>query len=133
MSSRISHTTVDCHNAYELSAWWCQVLGYTYVPGDPNEAGDEECMIIDAGTGHQVLFIEVPDGKTAKNRVHFDLVPTDRARDAEVERVRAMGATLIADRRRPDGTGWAVLGDPEGNEFCVLRSDPERAATLRDH
>ena len=41
----------------------------------------------------------------------------------------ALGAALVDDRRRPDGTGWAVLADPEGNEFCVLRSAAERAAT----
>ena len=58
-----------------------------------------------------------------------DLAPTDRTRDEEVDRLRALGATEIADRRRPDGTGWVVFADPEGNEFCVLRSDAERAAT----
>ncbi|MER5641234.1 VOC family protein [Kitasatospora sp. NPDC002227] len=40
----------------------------------------------------------------------------------------ALGAALVADRRNPDGIGWAVLADPEGNEFCVLRSAAERAA-----
>jgi len=42
--------------------------------------------------------------------------------------VQALGATFVADFREPDGTGWVVLADPEGNEFCVLRSDAERAA-----
>jgi len=63
-----------------------------------------------------------------KNRVHFDLVPTDRTRDEEIERVCALGATPLHDRRRGDGTGWLVLADPEGNEFCILRSDEERAS-----
>jgi predicted enzyme related to lactoylglutathione lyase len=48
------------------------------------------------------------------------------ARDVEVDRLLDMGATMVADRRKPDGRGWAVLADPEGNEFCVLRSDAER-------
>ncbi|HEY2791615.1 MAG TPA: VOC family protein, partial [Micromonosporaceae bacterium] len=39
------------------------------------------------------------------------------------------GATVVADRRNPDGGGWVVLADPEGNEFCILRSEAERAAS----
>jgi hypothetical protein len=70
----------------------------------------------------------VPEPKTVKNRVHLDLVPTDRTRDQEVARVLELGATLVADHRRPDGTGWVVLADPEGNEFCVELSAAERAA-----
>jgi len=129
MVSRVSHTTVDCHNAFELSEWWKPVLDYTDVPGDPNSAGDEECMIVDPVSGHRLLFIEVPEGKQLKNRVHFDLSPTDRRRDEEIERVLALGATEVDDQRLPDGRGWMVLSDPEGNEFCILRSDAERAAT----
>jgi len=72
------------------------------------------------------LFIEVPESKRVKNRVHFDLGPIDRTRDEEIERVRALGATELDDRRQLDGTGWVVLADPEGNEFCILRSDAER-------
>ncbi len=83
-------------------------------------------MIIDPAGGQQVLFIEVPEGKQVKNRVHFDLVPSDRTRDEEIERVLALGATSLDDRRQADGTGWLVLADPEGNEFCILRSDSER-------
>ena len=126
MTSRISHTTVDCLNAFELSEWWKQVVGYVDVAGDPNEAGDEECMIVEAVAGNRLLFIEVPDGKTIKNRIHFDLTPTDRRRDEEIARVVALGARQVADRRNPDGTGWMVLADPEGNEFCIVRSDAER-------
>jgi hypothetical protein len=40
-----------------------------------------------------------------------------------------LGATFLADHRNDDGTGWVVLADPEGNEFCVERSAAERAAT----
>jgi len=130
MTSRISHTTVDCHHAYELSQWWKQVLGYVDVEGDPNEPGHEECMILSPVTGEHLLFIEVPDVKQVKNRLHLDLRPTDGTRDEEVARLLAIGATEVADHRevRGDGTGWVTLADPEGNEFCVLRSDAERAA-----
>ncbi len=127
MASRVGHTTFDCRNALALSAWWKQVLGYRDVAGDPNEPGDEECTIVDPASGHRILFIEVDDDKRVKNRVHFDLVPTDRRRDAEVERLLALGAAQLADLRLPDGSGWVTLADPEGNEFCIVRSDEERA------
>jgi predicted enzyme related to lactoylglutathione lyase len=130
MSSRLSHTTVDCHDAYQLAIFWRSVLGYTEVPDDPDEPGDEECMIVNPNGDQRVLFIEVPDDKLAKNRVHFDLVPTDRTRDEEAQRVQSLGASVIDDLRNPDGTGWIVMGDPEGNEFCILRSDAERATTV---
>ena len=128
MVSRISHTTIDCLDAYALSMWWKEVIGYTDVPDDPNQAGDEECMIVSPESGHRLLFIEVPDTKSGKNRLHLDLAPTNASRDEEVERVIGLGAQQLVDRRRPDGTGWFVLADPEGNEFCILRSDAERAA-----
>jgi predicted enzyme related to lactoylglutathione lyase len=68
---------------------------------------------------------KVPEGKTVKNRLHLDVSPTDRTRDKEVDRVIQLGATLVDDRRNPDGSGWAVMTDPEGNEYCVVRSQEE--------
>ena len=128
MTSYVSHTTVDCTGAYALSEWWKQVLGYVDLDGDPNEPGHEECLIRSEQTGHQILFIEVPDQRQVKNRLHFDLRPVDGTRDEEVARLVGIGATQLDDLRevRGDGTGWVVLADPEGNEFCVLRSDAER-------
>lgn len=128
MTSRISHTSIDCANAYDLSEWWKQVLDYVDIPGDPNEPGHDECMIQTPDASHVVLFIEVRETKPAKNRVHFDLRPTDRTQLEEVERLRGIGATQVADHlgKYGPGTGWVTLADPEGNEFCVLRSDAER-------
>ncbi len=129
MVSRISHTTINCSNAYELSEWWKRVLGYVDVAGDPNEPGHEECMILDPNGTHQMLFIEVEELQQPVGRIHFDLAPTDRKRDEEIERVLALGATEVADRRNPDGTGWMVMADPTGNVFCIVRSDAERSTT----
>jgi hypothetical protein len=126
MTSRISHTTFDCRDAFALSEWWKQVLDYTDVPGDPNEPGHEECMIIGSDADPRLLFIEVPEGKQVKNRVHLDLQPSDRTRDEEIDRVIALGAKPLHDLRNEDGSGWLVLADPEGNEFCILRSQAER-------
>jgi hypothetical protein len=129
MTSYISHTSVDCRNAYELSEWWKQVLEYVDSPDDPNEPGHEECWIQRPDGGHPVLFIEVPEGKTVKNRIHFDLMPTAGTREEELARLLGLGATEVADRRLDDGRGWVTLADPEGNEFCLLRNREEREAT----
>lgn len=64
----------------------------------------------------------------AKNRLHLCLRP-ETTREAEVTRLLALGATRLADHRNPDGSEWAVLTDPEGNEFCVLRSTSDRSST----
>jgi len=127
MASFVSHTTIDCRNAYELSEWWKPVLGYVDLEGDPNEPGHEECMIRDPETGHLLLFIEVPDPTPGKPRLHFDMRPRERTRDEEVEWVRDYGATEIADHRGKygPGSGWVVFADPEGNQFCILRSEAE--------
>lgn len=125
MTSRISHTTVDAQDAYAQSVWWRQVLGMREDPEDPNEPGHEECMIFSPDGRTRVLFIQVPEPKSVKNRIHLDLRPVQGTRDDEVGRLLALGATEVADRRRPDGGGWVTLADPEGNEFCVLRGDAE--------
>ncbi len=127
MTSYLSHTTIDCRDAYALSTWWKPVLGYTDLPDDPNEPGHEECMIVDPGGAHRLLFLETPDLKTVKNRLHLDLRPRSGTRDEELARLLAHGATEVADHRgiHGPGTGWVILADPEGNEFCILRSEAE--------
>ncbi|MFD7104318.1 VOC family protein [Streptomyces celluloflavus] len=123
MTSLVRHTTIDCTDAYRLASFWAEVLGGALasddLPGDPEATVTAE--------GGALLFITVPDTKITKNRVHLDLQPQDRSRDEEVERVLALGATLVEDHRRADGTGWATLADIEGNEFCVERSAAELA------
>ncbi|MFG2121184.1 VOC family protein [Streptomyces sp. NPDC048710] len=120
MTSKIRHVTIDCADAYALGSFWSEVLGQPLHEDD--NPGDPEALIEAAG----LLFVTVPEPKTVKNRVHLDLQPQDRTRDEEVERLLALGATLVDDHRKPDGTGWALLADPEGNEFCVERSAAER-------
>ena len=128
MTSFVSHTTVDCANAYVLSRWWQAVLDYSEDPEDPNEPGHQECMIFSGDRRHRVLFIEVPEPKQVKNRIHFDLRPVEGTRDEELSRLIELGAVVVDDHRKPGGTGWVVLADPEGNEFCILRSHAEVAA-----
>ena len=128
MTAVISHTTIDATDAYAQSLFWAKVLGFAQDPDDPNEPGHEECMIFSPDGRTRVLFIEVPEKKQVKNRMHFDLVPAAGTRDEEAARLVSIGATVVDDLRRPDGSGWVVLADPEGNEFCILRSEAERAA-----
>ena len=123
MTSLIRHITIDCHDAYELGTWWTQVVGGRIT--DDDAPGDPEALLV-TDDGLQLLFEQVPDDKQLKNRVHFDLQPQDRTRDEEVERLLTLGAKVYGDHRRPDGTGWVTMQDPEGNEFCVERSAAER-------
>ena len=129
MTSRPRNITFDCADAWLLVNFWSQVTGYQEDPENPNQPGDPEQYLAGLDGQPGLLFIPVPEPKTVKNRVHLDLVPIDRTRDEEVERLLGIGAALVADHRRPDGTGWVVLADPEGNELCIERSAAERAAT----
>ena len=124
MASLVRHVTLDCADAYRLAAFWAQVLDGTLA--DDDAPGDPEAQVTSAGV--TLLFVTVPESKAVKNRVHLDLQPQDRGRDEEVTRLLALGARIVGDRRRPDGTGWVTMADPEGNEFCVERSAAERAA-----
>ncbi|RZQ64763.1 VOC family protein [Amycolatopsis suaedae] len=125
MTSTLRNIAVDCADAYALARFWSEVTGHPLHPEDEPGHDETEVMLPEGPILH---FNQVPEGKVVKNRIHLCLQP-DGPRDAEVERLLGIGATLVDDRRNPDGTGWAVLADPEGNEFCVLRSAAERAAT----
>ena len=99
MTSFISHTSVDCRDAYALSEWWKQVLAYVDDPEDGNEVGDDECWIQRPDGGHPLLFIEVPEDKQVKNRIHLDLRPSAGTQDEELERLLGLGARQVADLR----------------------------------
>ncbi|MEV7599255.1 VOC family protein [Kitasatospora sp. NPDC089797] len=126
MVSVLQNVAIDCADAYGLARFWSGVTGRPLGPED--RPGDEEVAVLLAEGGPTLYFNQVPEPKTVKNRIHLCLRPED-GRDPEVARLLALGATMVADRRNRDGTGWAVLADPEGNEFCVLRSASDRAAT----
>lgn len=123
---RLRHVTIDCADAYELARFWSEVTGWPI--SDVDEPGDAEVLLEAPDPVPGVLFIQVPEPKSTKNRIHFDWMPTERTRDEEVERVIGLGADPYEDHRRPDGRGWVTLQDPEGNEFCIERSQSEQAA-----
>ncbi len=118
MTSSLAAITVDCDNALTLSAFWAGVLG---VEPDPDDGGSGAFFqsigrSTDGWAGPIMMFIKVPEGKTAKNRVHLDLKCADRS--AEVQRLLGLGATHFHDKDEW-GTVWTTLLDPEGNEFCL--------------
>ncbi len=146
MTSFISHTTIDCRNAYELSEWWKRALEYVDQPDDPNEPTHEECWIQRPDGGHPLLFIEVPEGKSVKNRIHLDLRPSAGTRDEELARLLELGARQVDDQRmygrhrlggsgRPGGQRVLHPAQPgrDGRQPRWLRLRPRRPAHCRSY
>jgi catechol 2,3-dioxygenase-like lactoylglutathione lyase family enzyme len=127
MTMRINHITFDAHDPARIAAFWAEAMGWAEDAADPNLPDDDECAVFSPDKSQILLFIRVPESKSIKNRVHLDVSPTNSTRDAEVERLVNLGAAIFDDRRRPDGRGWVVMQDPEGNELCVERSESESA------
>ncbi|PSL37673.1 hypothetical protein CLV49_1280 [Labedella gwakjiensis] len=111
MSLRWEEVVVDCRDQVALSRWWIEVLGWEVVDAD-----EDETELRNPEGGATILFANVPEAKTVKNRIHLDFVPDDQ--DAEVARLLALGASRV-DVGQGDES-WVVLADPEGNEFCIL-------------
>jgi predicted enzyme related to lactoylglutathione lyase len=124
MTVHLHNITFDCTDALALAGFWSRLTGWNVYYDDDPEVVVAPTFPYD---GIGLLFIPVPEGKTAKNRVHLDVMATT-TRDEAVASAVADGATIIGDFRKPDGTGWVTLSDPEGNEFCIERSAGERAA-----
>jgi catechol 2,3-dioxygenase-like lactoylglutathione lyase family enzyme len=146
MSMREVQVTFDCADPAALAGFWCEVLGYRVQPppsgfaswdkaldawgAPPGERNSRSAALPpEGGTGPRIFFQRVPEGKATKNRVHLDVRAApgtegeDRmtALDAEAARLVGLGATRVR-RVDPDGgmeTGFVVMQDPEGNEFCL--------------
>jgi len=146
MSFREVQVTFDCADPAALAGFWCEVLGYHEQPPPtgfdtwdaaldtwgvpPEERNSRSAALPPEGkSGPRLFFQRVPEGKTAKNRLHLDVraAPgTDgdermAALDAEATRLVGLDATRVR-RVDPDGrmeTGFIVMQDPEGNEFCL--------------
>ena len=115
MNLEWEQTNVDARDPQGLAEWWRAALGWVYV----NEASGEFEIRPSPDRLPGLLFVPVAEEKTVKNRLHLDFRPDDR--DAEVERMLALGATRV-DVGQGDSVSWVVLADPEGNEFCILSS-----------
>jgi hypothetical protein len=122
LNPTIHSLTFDCTgDPYDLGLFWSGLLGRPL--DDDDKPGDPAAVIRDPNGGPALLFLRVPEDKAVKNRLHLDLRPQGRTRAAEVDRALGLGARQVADHTRPDGGGWVVLADPEGNEFCVERGE----------
>ncbi len=125
MTSRFTEIVIDCHDPQRLAAFWCAVLGYSVIDesegwieiAGPSVVPEE---VRRAPMPPTMVFVPVPEAKSVKNRLHIDVSPVDCSREQEVERLLGLGASHV-----DIGQGeqiWVVLADPEGNEFCVLRT-----------
>ena len=127
MTPVVSHLTIDSADPLALARWWGEVLGWT--PESDPEDDDEVWLEPSDASATPWLFLRVPDAKTGKNRLHADLRPPNGSDQAtELERLLELGATRV-DIGQGD-VPWHVLADPEGNEFCLLRSTPEQVAAI---
>jgi len=143
--SREFQVTFDSADPAALAAFWAEALGYQVQeppPGfdswdaaldawgvPPERRNDASAVVDPEGNGPRVFIQKVPEGKTAKNRVHLDvraapgLEGEERmaALEAECERLVALGATRVSrtEPAPPLALGTIVMNDPEGNEFCL--------------
>ena len=120
--------SIDSLDPTRLAAFWAEALEWRVTFDDGEEVVLEPLAgSRDEGVVPDLVFIVAPDGHAVKNRVHLDLRPGDQF--AEVQRLIGLGATHV-DIGQPSDCTWVVLGDPEGNEFCVLRpfTDEEMAS-----
>lgn len=113
MTLQIGNITFDCADPGKVAAFWSAAIGR---PVDEGASEFFASIGMNDGQLPRWLFIAVPEAKSAKNRLHLDLVTEDRAGD--VARLVELGATHVADKEEW-GHSWAVLNDVEGNEFCI--------------
>ena len=110
MGSYVKSVTFDAADALVLGTFWAAALGSDL---DEDSSSDKAFVEAAGWGGPNIWFQRVPEPKTAKNRMHFDLRAPGSVAD-EVARLRGLGAVVV--RESP---GLVVMQDPEGNEFCV--------------
>lgn len=116
MTLEIGSITVDCDDVATVAGFWSAALG---IPLDADASPYVASLNRHGAQLPRLLLLKVPEAKSAKNRMHLDLlIQEGTSRDDEVARLVQLGATHLADKDEW-GHSWAVLSDPEGNEFCV--------------
>jgi predicted enzyme related to lactoylglutathione lyase len=116
MPVTLHHVVVDTRDLPGLARFWSQALGWKIL----SERDREIVIGPDEHAPVGMCFMPVSDSKTGKNRLHLDLTTEAGDRDAEIERLLALGASRV-DIGQTGEESWTVLADPEGNEFCVIR------------
>jgi predicted enzyme related to lactoylglutathione lyase len=109
---------IDCADAVALRAFYCEALGYeAHQVSGPYTS----CTPGPGAVGPKIVFQQVPESKSVKNRVHLDLVVDDI--EVESKRWSALGATRVSAQPVCEAGGcWIVMLDPEGNEVCLCDS-----------
>jgi predicted enzyme related to lactoylglutathione lyase len=123
MSELVIGMTLDCNDIVRVAAFWRDALRYEEAaPARPDATFHG--LVSPAGRGglHHLTLQRVPEVKAAKNRVHIDLFVADV--DVEVDRLVSLGASVVVPARSDGPFVTAVLGDPEGSEFCVVQRAP---------
>jgi hypothetical protein len=116
MGLSIGMVTVDCANPGALSGFWAAALETTVG----QNYADAFIMLAPPPKGGPLLAFQlVPEPRSGKNRLHLDLSAPVGGRQAEVERLVGLGATVLGERGDPAVFAWTTLADPEGNEFCI--------------
>ena len=115
MSSQLAVIAIDATRPRVVADFWCAVLSWHIVEED----SDIISIAPQDRSWPSIDVIAVPEGKTVKNRLHFDLRADGVSTAEELERLLALGARRVDVGQGPD-VSWVVLGDPEGNEFCLL-------------
>jgi predicted enzyme related to lactoylglutathione lyase len=118
MAAKFTELILDANDPDGLATFWQSVLGWQR--GEADDDGDVELVAPD-GSLPTLVFVPVPEGKQAKNRIHIDVSPVGVDQDTELERLLGLGAREV-DVGQADDVSWIVLADPEGNEFCLLRT-----------
>ena len=115
MSINLRAVTFDCADAAVVAHFWSTVLDRP-LDAEPEPSPFFASIGLTDPTRPALMFIQVPEGKTVKNRVHLDFDSDDL--QADVARVIGLGATHVHDKAEY-GMTWTTLADPEGNEFCI--------------
>ncbi|SDQ76533.1 hypothetical protein SAMN04489764_2033 [Thermostaphylospora chromogena] len=120
VACRISELVLNCHDPERLARFWCEVLDFVELDRDEDsiEIGPREGF---GGPQPTITLSRTDEPKNGVLRLHFDVNATDRDQDAELERLLAAGARPV-DIGQTGKESWHVLADPEGNEFCLLKS-----------
>jgi predicted enzyme related to lactoylglutathione lyase len=116
MPVTLHHVVVDTRDLPRLARFWAQALDWKIL----SEREREIVIGPDENAPVGMCFMPVTDAKTAKNRLHLDLTTEAADRDAEIERLLALGARRVGVGQTGEES-WTVLADPEDNEFCVIR------------
>ncbi len=115
VSSSILNVTFDCSDAASVAQFWSGVTQWSC--SEHEMPGNTFWVVsVPGGAGPRLVFVNVPEPKTVKNRVHLDLVPNG-SQGEELARIESLGGRIIDDRRQATPGGWVVMADPEGNEF----------------